>query len=79
MNVSQGMSHSFTISIQPKPENAVTIAVSSRVMFRTEKEQKVFEQKGIEEYLRYQVEHENEPFSPGPAFPLVKVIMHNKI
>ncbi len=48
-------------------------------MFRTEKEQKVFEQKGIEEYLRYQVEHENEPFSPGPAFPLVKVIMHNKI
>ncbi|XP_059365754.1 cytosolic 5'-nucleotidase 1A-like isoform X1 [Carassius carassius] len=58
----------------PKPENAVTIAVSSRVLFHTEIEQKVFEQKGIEEYLRYQVEHENEPFAPGPAFPLVKAL-----
>lgn len=72
------MSHSsFTIPIQPKPENAVTIAVSSRVLFRTEKEQIVFEQQGIEEYLRYQVEHENEPFAPGPAFPFVKVNIHN--
>ncbi|XP_036411533.1 5'-nucleotidase, cytosolic IAa isoform X2 [Megalops cyprinoides] len=58
----------------PKPENAVTIAVSSRVLFRTEKEQKVFEQRGIEEYLKYQVEHENEPFAPGPAFPFVKAL-----
>ncbi|GLD57988.1 cytosolic 5'-nucleotidase 1A-like protein, partial [Lates japonicus] len=58
----------------PKPENAVTIAVSSRVLFRTEREQKVFEQKGVEEYLRYQVEHENEPFAPGPAFPFVKAL-----
>ncbi|KAL4629481.1 cytosolic 5'-nucleotidase 1A isoform X1 [Arapaima gigas] len=58
----------------PKPENAVTIAVSSRVLFRTEKEQKVFEEKGVEEYLKYQVEHENEPFAPGPAFPFVKAL-----
>ncbi|KAI3358348.1 hypothetical protein L3Q82_014792 [Scortum barcoo] len=58
----------------PKPENAVTIAVSSRVLFRTEREQKVFEQKGVEEYLRYQIEHENEPFAPGPAFPFVKAV-----
>lgn len=61
------------LSLQPKPENAVTIAVSSRVLFRTEREQKVFEQKGVEEYLRYQIEHENEPFAPGPAFAFVKV------
>ncbi|CAM4632654.1 unnamed protein product [Leuciscus chuanchicus] len=58
----------------PKPENAVTIAVSSRVMFRTEKEEKVFKEQGIEEYLRYQMEHENEPFAPGPAFPFVKAL-----
>lgn len=63
----------FWLFLQPKPENAVTIAVSSRVLFRTEREQKVFEQKGVEEYLRYQIEHENEPFAPGPAFPFVKV------
>lgn len=43
------------------------------VLFRTEREQKVFEQQGVEEYLRYQIDHENEPFAPGPAFPFVKV------
>lgn len=58
---------------QPKPENAVTIAVSSRVLFRTEKEDMVFRDKGVEEYLKYQVEHEMEPFAPGPAFPFIKV------
>ncbi|KAF7658750.1 hypothetical protein LDENG_00007960 [Lucifuga dentata] len=58
----------------PKPENAVTIAVSSRVLFRTDKEQKVYEQQGVEEYLQYQIEHENEPFAPGPAFPFVKAL-----
>ncbi|KAK3532569.1 hypothetical protein QTP86_024159 [Hemibagrus guttatus] len=58
----------------PNPENAVTIAVSSRVLFRTEKEQEVYEEKGVEEYLKYQVEHENEPLAPGPAFPFVKAL-----
>uniref|UniRef100_A0A8D3BG23 5'-nucleotidase, cytosolic IAa n=1 Tax=Scophthalmus maximus TaxID=52904 RepID=A0A8D3BG23_SCOMX len=60
----------------PKPENAVTVAVSSRVLFRTEREQKVFEQEGVEEYLRDQIAHEDEPFAPGPAFPFVKVKRH---
>ncbi|XP_064816049.1 cytosolic 5'-nucleotidase 1A-like, partial [Oncorhynchus masou masou] len=63
-----------TKPLLPKPENAVTIAVSSRVLFRTETEQKVYEQKGVEEYLRYQVEHESEPFAPGPAFSFVKAL-----
>ncbi|GAA6092273.1 5'-nucleotidase, cytosolic IAa isoform X1 [Tachysurus ichikawai] len=58
----------------PKPENAITIAVSSRVLFRTEKEQIVYEEKGVEEYLMYQVKHENEPLAPGPAFPFVKAL-----
>lgn len=64
--------------LQPKPENAVTIAVSSRVLFRTEREQKVFEEKGVEEYLKYQIDHEHEPFAPGPAFPFVKVGVEGK-
>ncbi|KAF3833566.1 hypothetical protein F7725_024770 [Dissostichus mawsoni] len=29
---------------------------------------------GVEEYLRFQIEHENEPFTPGPAFPFVKAL-----
>ncbi|CDQ83987.1 unnamed protein product [Oncorhynchus mykiss] len=52
----------------PKPQNAITIAVSSRVLFNMDKEQQIYEQKGMEDYLKYQIEHEMEPFAPGPAF-----------
>uniref|UniRef100_A0A8P4K1W6 Cytosolic 5'-nucleotidase 1A n=1 Tax=Dicentrarchus labrax TaxID=13489 RepID=A0A8P4K1W6_DICLA len=58
----------------PKPENAITIAVSSRVLFNMEKEQHIYEQQGMEEYIKYQVEHEMQPFSPGPAFSFVKAL-----
>uniref|UniRef100_A0A1A8HYT9 5'-nucleotidase, cytosolic IA n=1 Tax=Nothobranchius kuhntae TaxID=321403 RepID=A0A1A8HYT9_NOTKU len=58
----------------PKPQNAITIAVSSRVLFNMEKEQQIYEQQGMEEYIKYQVAHETEPFSPGPAFSFVKAL-----
>lgn len=58
---------------QPKPINAVTIAVSSRTLFDMVKERKVFEEEGLEKYVEYQQEHENEPLQPGSAFPFVKV------
>ncbi|XP_020342568.1 cytosolic 5'-nucleotidase 1A-like [Oncorhynchus tshawytscha] len=58
----------------PKPQNAITIAVSSRVLFNMDKEQQIYEQKGMEDYLKYQIEHEMEPFAPGPAFPFVKAL-----
>uniref|UniRef100_A0A3B4UA03 5'-nucleotidase, cytosolic IA n=1 Tax=Seriola dumerili TaxID=41447 RepID=A0A3B4UA03_SERDU len=69
---------SFNITIvtfiSPKPENAITIAVSSRVLFNMEKEQQIYQQEGMEDYIKYQVEHETEPFSPGPAFSFVKAL-----
>ncbi|KAG8451651.1 hypothetical protein GDO86_003735 [Hymenochirus boettgeri] len=58
----------------PKPHNAITIAVSSRALFLMEEEQKVYQEKGLEEYVRYQLQHENEPFKPGAAFPFVKAL-----
>ncbi|XP_062960666.1 cytosolic 5'-nucleotidase 1A isoform X1 [Cynocephalus volans] len=58
----------------PKPQNAVTIAVSSRALFRMDEEQRIYTEQGVEEYVRYQLEHENEPFNPGPAFPFVKAL-----
>ncbi|XP_024118371.1 cytosolic 5'-nucleotidase 1A-like [Oryzias melastigma] len=61
-------------TLQPKPQNAITIAVSSRVLFNMEKEQQIFERQGMEEYIKYQVAHETEPFSPGPAFSFVKAL-----
>ncbi|KAJ7416640.1 Cytosolic 5'-nucleotidase 1A [Willisornis vidua] len=57
----------------PKPENAITIAVSSRALFRMEEEQKIYSEQGVEAYVKYQLDHENEPFLPGAAFPFVKL------
>lgn len=59
--------------IQPKPQNAITIAVSSRALFNMDQEQDIYEQQGMEDYLNYQIQHEIEPFAPGPAFPFIKV------
>ncbi|MBN3274995.1 5NT1A nucleotidase, partial [Polyodon spathula] len=42
-------------------------------LFRMEEEQKIYEEHGVEEYVKYQLEHEDEPFEPGAAFPFVKV------
>ncbi|XP_057268573.1 cytosolic 5'-nucleotidase 1A isoform X2 [Pezoporus wallicus] len=58
----------------PKPENAITIAVSSRALFRMEEEQKIYSEQGVEAYVKYQLDHENEPFLPGAAFPFVKAL-----
>ncbi|KAM8913264.1 cytosolic 5'-nucleotidase 1A-like isoform 2-T3 [Spinachia spinachia] len=58
----------------PRPEKAVTIGVSARVLFNMETEQRIYEQRGLEDYIKYQVEHETQPFSPGPAFSFVKAL-----
>ncbi|XP_069462021.1 cytosolic 5'-nucleotidase 1B [Ambystoma mexicanum] len=58
----------------PKPKFAVTIAVSSRALFDMVDERKLYEEQGVEKYVQYQEEHENEPLKPGPAFPFVKAV-----
>lgn len=51
------------------------IAISSRALFNLDESNGIFEQQGIEAYSRYQIEHENEVFLPGVAFPLVKKLL----
>ena len=34
-----------------------------------------YRQQGMQAYAQYQIEHENEVFSPGVAFPLVKKLL----
>lgn len=59
----------------PKPRYAVTIAVSSRTLFDMVEERKIYQEQGLEKYVAYQVEHENQPLKPGAAFPFVKSLM----
>lgn len=68
-----GSKHLCPPVTQPKPRYAVTIAVSSRTLFNMVAERKVYEEEGVEKYVAFQVENENEPLKPGAAFPFVKV------
>ncbi|CAG5928327.1 unnamed protein product [Menidia menidia] len=60
----------------PKPQYAVTIAVSSRTLFNMVAERKIYEEEGVENYVAFQLEHESEPLKPGAAFPFVKALMN---
>ena len=51
------------------------VAISSRALFDLEDSHKVFEDQGVDEYCRYQIERENELLEPGVAFPLVKKLL----
>ncbi|HNX82249.1 MAG TPA: 5'-nucleotidase [Candidatus Omnitrophota bacterium] len=53
----------------------LTIAISSRALFKLDDEHQIFDQKGPEEYERYQIAHENKILDPGPGFPLVRAIL----
>ncbi|MEH6617462.1 MAG: 5'-nucleotidase [Porticoccus sp.] len=53
----------------------LVIAISSRALFNLDESHQVFEEKGLDSYSQYQVEHEDEVLSPGEAFPLVKKLL----
>ncbi len=55
--------------------NKLVIAVSSRALFDLEEENRIFEEKGLQEYYAYQLAKENELLRPGSGFRLVKNLL----
>ncbi len=53
----------------------LVIGVSSRALFDLEEENRIYETQGIDAYIAYQLEHENDILRPGTAFPLVKAFL----
>ena len=53
----------------------MVIGVSSRALFDLTEENEIFEKQGLEEYCRYQVEHEQDILKPGPGFELVRSLL----
>lgn len=61
-------------------KNYLVIGVSSRALFDLSKENIIFEEKGLEEYSKYQLEHESDLLKPGAGFNLIKGFLYlNKI
>jgi len=54
----------------------LVIAISSRALFDLAESHKVYEDKGLDAYQQYQIQHEDEPLAPGDAFELVKKLLH---
>ncbi len=55
--------------------NKLVVAVSSRALFDLEEENKIFEEKGLDEYYKYQLENENEPLLKGTGYRLIENLL----
>lgn len=55
--------------------NKLVMAVSSRVLFDLEEENRLFKTAGVEAFRRHQREHENDPLDRGVGFPLIQRLL----
>lgn len=53
----------------------LVIGISSRALFDLDQEDRIFNTKGLQAFIDYQREHEEEVLRPGCAFPLVKGLL----
>lgn len=53
----------------------LVVGISSRALFDLEEENKIYEEKGLQEYSEYQIDHENDILRPGAGFQLVKSLL----
>jgi 5'-nucleotidase len=53
----------------------LVIAISSRALFNLDESHRIYEERGLEAYRQYQIDHEEEILQPGEAFPLVQKLL----
>jgi len=53
----------------------LVVGISSSALFDSRAEHRIFEKRGVEEYVEYQVSHEREPLAAGTALPLVRALL----
>ncbi|MGB3366451.1 MAG: 5'-nucleotidase [Acidaminobacteraceae bacterium] len=56
-------------------KNKLVVAISSRALFSLEKENEIYENLGLHEYAKFQLENEDENLEKGTAFPLIKALL----
>ena len=55
-----------------QPLKKLVVAISSRALFNLDAGHQIFKQQGLQAYQNYQLQNENQPLEPGPAFKLVE-------
>lgn len=53
----------------------LVIGISSRALFDLEEENRIYEDKGLDEYCNYQIENEQKILQPGAGFELIKAFL----
>ena len=53
----------------------LVIGISSRALFDLEEENRIFEERGLNEYVQYQMDNENVILKRGVAFPLIRAFL----
>ena len=56
-------------------EKSLVIAISSRALFDLDSTHQIYEEQGLQAYMDYQREREDEILQPGVAFPLVTKLL----
>ncbi|MCR5654444.1 MAG: 5'-nucleotidase [Lachnospiraceae bacterium] len=58
-----------------KLDDKLVVGVSTRALFDLSKENKIFEDEGLDAFIAYQREHEEDVLLPGPGFMLIKALL----
>lgn len=53
----------------------LVVAISSTALFDNREEHRIYLTKSLDEYVAHQIAHENEPFKPGTALPLISALL----
>src|SRR3954470_10221415 len=61
--------------VRPSLADKLVVAISSRALFDLSESHRLFVERGVEAYEKYQIEHEDEVLPPGPGFSLVKKLL----
>lgn len=56
-------------------DGKLVVAISSRALFDLNESHRIFLEQGLDAYQQYQIAHEDEPLTPGQAFPLVRKLL----
>lgn len=63
------------LAMHPDLPECLVVGISSRALFDLERENRVFEEQGVEEYIRTQRESENVILKPGAAFYMIEGLL----
>lgn len=59
----------------PDLSNHLVIGISSSALFDTRESHRVYMDSDKPTYVQYQIDHEDEPFAPGPGFDLIHAML----